>query len=259
MTALEKIPKELATIAKTHYRSGTMVAVYFFGSHDFSLVSIDALKPFSSNWDTFHDKNTTRRFTVALEEARDIVSHKSLLNKGNSSLDLSTQPESKSKKKTVKKVPTEKRSTKNQSSSENSMYNDNSTANNSFIKSKISSKRRPQSIRDLKIAADGSASVEYLKYCRHKLQKILLRPQPKPREMSICKKILVDLNATPVSVPGLYATNLARVLRLYLDKAGDGRQSTQDDFLTKEVHDLVTKILSDWQHTVIDYIAQVGL
>ncbi len=83
---MDEAPPELASIARTQYRAGTVVAVYFFGSHDLyvcvallpkhltnhhsSLVPVDCLRPLLPNWDLFSVRSAGARFQRALVEAQ---------------------------------------------------------------------------------------------------------------------------------------------------------------------------------------------
>lgn len=63
-------PSELVSTAKQHIKAKSSILVYFFGSHDFSLIPIENIRPFWANVDHFSSKKTGSKVKMAIKEAK---------------------------------------------------------------------------------------------------------------------------------------------------------------------------------------------
>lgn len=63
-------PSELLSTAEIQIKSKTSILVYFFGSHDFSLIPIENIRPFWENIDFFSSQKTGSKVKMAIKEAK---------------------------------------------------------------------------------------------------------------------------------------------------------------------------------------------
>jgi len=213
---MNEVPKELADYARHNFKKEQVYPVFFLGSYDqyhpikyrsflngvSSLITLDLLKPLDEDWDELSSKTSGPRFKLAITEAR-------LMLSGKEEDEVIVQAKTSEKQKRLK-AHTSKSVIVNENIKEadlptNAFIEIDPETGEQTIKKRRGRppKKRPDDLpavqykesRKKEKTRSGTKEKKFYKLSkvtglRRKLQKILLRPTPRSKEMQIAQDII---------------------------------------------------------------------